>query len=313
MKNQYCLSGKRVWVAGHNGMVGSSLLRLLKNEDVILLKIDKSDLDLRNQSLVDQWIKDNKPDVIIISAAKVGGIMANINNPAEFFYDNISIGTNIIHSAYKMGVKRLLYLGSSCIYPKDTSQPINESDLLSGKLEPSNEAYAIAKIACLKMVEYYHKQYGCNFISAMPCNLYGVGDRYDKINSHVIPALIMKIHEAKINNLDNITIWGSGNALREFLYVDDLSDALIFLIKNYNSSSHINIGSSIEVRIKDLVKLICDIIGYNGDIVFDKNMPEGVPRKILNNSEIFSKKWLPKTSLKDGIKKAYKDYLAKNH
>ncbi len=304
------LAGKRIWVAGHSGMVGSALLRRFTHEDQCeILTATHSELDLRNQAAVKDWVFTNKPDIIIIAAARVGGIMANSENPAEFFYDNIMISTNIIHSAYEMNVSKLLFLGSSCVYPRNAAQPIKENLLLSGELEPTNEAYALAKIGGLKMAAYYRTQYGCDFISAMPCNLYGVGDKYDEHASHVIPALIMKAHKAKINGADNISIWGSGKPLREFLYVDDLADALILLLKNYSGLSHVNIGSGQEVSIKDLSSNICETVNYKGSITFDASKPDGVSRKLLDNSLLSNLEWKPKTSLMEGLNKSYADYL----
>ncbi len=303
------LDKKRIWVAGHNGMVGRALIRRLELENCEIITVDRSALDLRNQSAVNSWLAENSPDMIILAAAKVGGIGANIDNPAQFFYDNMMIACNIIHGAYKNSTSRLLYLGSSCIYPKGSKQPIKESELLTGELEPTNQAYALAKIAALKMVSYYRKQYGCDFISAMPCNLYGVGDHYDEQNSHVIPALILKAHNAKVKGEGSLNIWGSGNALREFLYVDDLARALVFLLQNYSSNEHINIGSGQEITIKDLAFNICKTVGYCGNIVFDKSKDEGVYRKMLDNSRILGVGWKPEICLKDGIVKCYEDFL----
>ena len=305
------LTGKRIWVAGHRGMVGAALLERLEREDCKLLTVNRDILDLRNQQDVSDWMTQNKPDMVIIAAAKVGGIGANSENPAQFYYDNTMIATNIIHSAYETGVSRLLSLGSSCIYPRDCPQPITESSLLSGPLEPTNEAYALAKIGALKMAQYYRMQYGCDFISAMPCNIYGVGDTYNEQNSHVIPALIMKAHEAKINGDDTLTVWGSGTPLREFLYVDDLADALTYLLQNYNGSEYINVGSSTEITIKDLTDIICEAVGFTGKIIFDTAKPDGTLRKTMDNSQLSKTGWRPKTSLEQGIAKAYEDFLAR--
>lgn len=310
-KSEYNLSGKKVYVAGHNGMVGSSLLRRLSREGCTVLTADRNDLDCRDQAAVQNRMHENKPDVVVIAAAKVGGIGANNANPAAFFYDNMMIATNLIHASYEAGVKRLLFLGSSCIYPRAAEQPIAEGALLSGALEPTNEAYALAKIGGLKMVEYYRRQYGCDFISAMPCNLYGVGDRYHADDSHVIPALIMKAHQAKVNGAAEIVVWGSGTPLREFLYVDDLADALVMLLQNYNGDAHINVGSGQEISIKDLAHLICDVVGFEGKIVFDASKPDGTPRKILDSDLIAQSGWSAKTQLKDGLCAAYKDYLTR--
>ncbi len=307
----YEITDKSVWVAGHEGMVGSALCRRLVSDNCVVLTVPKRMLDLRSQPMVNEWISQNKPDAIIVAAAKVGGIAANSDNPAEFFYDNIMISTNIMHSAYKNNTERLLFLGSSCIYPKNAEQPIKEAALLSGALEQTNEAYALAKIAGLKMAQYYRTQYGSDFISAMPCNLYGVGDKYDEKNSHVIPALIMKAHRAKIDGDKTLSIWGSGVPLREFLYVDDLADALIYVLKNYSGEEHINVGSSQEISIKNLAEIICDIVGFNGELIFDASKPDGTYRKVMDNNRLSEIGWKAKTSLKDGLVKCYEEFLLK--
>ncbi len=305
------LKGKRIWIDGHRGMVGSALMRRLQEEGCDLLTVDRMQLDLRHQSDIQSWMGKNKPDMVIVAAAKVGGIAANSNYPAAFFYDNTMIATNIIQCAYEVGVEKLLFLGSSCIYPRDCPQPIKESYLLSGPLEPTNEAYALAKIGALKMAQFYRKQYGCDFISAMPCNLYGVGDKYDEQGSHVIPALIMKAHSAKMRGDKHITVWGTGKPLREFLYVDDLADALVFLLKNYSGSDHINIGSGQEISIKSLAETICEEIDFKGKILFDPKKPDGTPRKVLDNSRMLDVGWETKMWLKNGINKSYTDYLGR--
>ncbi len=305
----YSLSGKRIWIAGHSGMVGSALLRRLQREDCEILTADHGALDLRDQGAVKSWACYNKPDIVVIAAALVGGIMPNSQKPAEFFYDNIMIATNIIHSAYQAEVEKLLFLGSSCIYPRECEPPIKEGALLSGELEPTNEAYALAKIGGLKMASYYRAQYGCDFISAMPCNLYGVGDSYDERSSHVIPALIMKAHKAKVNGDKNLTVWGSGTPLREFLYVDDLADGLVFLLQNYSGDSHVNIGSGKEISIKNLVENICEVVGYNGGVVFDNSKPDGVYRKLMDSKLLYGAGWNHKTPFKDGLGRSYADYL----
>ncbi len=310
LSSPFLLAGKRVWVAGHRGMVGSALVRRLSHESCQILTATRDEIDLRDQAAVSAWVCSNKPDVIVIAAALVGGIMANSQNPAMFFYDNIMISTNIIHSAYKAGVEKLLFLGSSCIYPRDCEYPIKENALLSGGLEPTNEAYALAKIGGLKMAQYYRAQYdGCDFISAMPCNLYGVGDSYNESSSHVIPALIMKAHNAKVRGDASLTVWGSGSPLREFLYVDDLADGLVFLLQHYSGDSHVNIGSGKEVSIKELAESICKIVGYDGDIVFDCSKPDGVCRKLMDNGFLHGAGWNRNISLKDGLAKSYADYL----
>ncbi len=305
----YDLNGKSVWVTGHQGMVGSALMQRLRAENCRLLTVDRDALDLRRQADVEGWMSENKPEIVVIAAATVGGILANSENPAPFFYDNISISTNIIHSAYQCGVERLLFLGSSCIYPRNCPQPMKEDALLTGALEETNEAYALAKIGGLKMVEYYRKQYGCSFISAMPCNLYGPGDRYDAYLSHVIPALIMKIHNAKKEGAGSVRVWGTGTPLREFLYIDDLADALVFLLKNYNGTTHINVGSGQETSILELVKIISEVIDYKGEIQFDDSMPDGVPRKVLDSNILLNVGWKPKMCPKEGINAAYRSFL----
>ena len=309
MSEIYSLNNKRIFVAGHEGLVGSAVCRRLGQENCKILTICRSDLDLRNQSAVKEWMYQNKPDAVILAAAKVGGIQANIDASAEFLYDNLMIEANVIHSAYNIGVEKLLFLGSSCIYPKNSPQPMKEDYLLNGALEPTNEAYAIAKIAGLKLCQSYRKQYGCDFISAMPCNLYGPNDTYNLEQSHVIPALILKMHNAKISNAKSMEIWGTGKPLREFLYVDDLADALVFLLKSYSGEMPINVGSNDEISIKELAFLISEVVGYNGNIVFNSNRPDGVERKILDSSMMNDFGWKAVTPLNDGIKRTYASFL----
>lgn len=300
----------KIYIAGHRGLVGSSIVRLLKKLGYNnLLTADFSDLDLRNQLQVNDWFVKNKPDYVFLAAAKVGGISYNKSYPADFIYDNVMIQTNVIHASYLNNVKKLLFLGSSCIYPKENPLPINEDRLLTGPLEPTNEAYALAKITGLKMTQYYRDQYGCNFISVMPCNLYGPNDCFDINKCHVIPALITKFHNAKINKLNDIVMWGTGAAKREFLYVDDLADALYFLMKNYNGRDHINIGSGYEVGMKELFNMISELVGYTGQLVFDTSKPDGTISKMIDNSKIKSLGWMPKIQLKDGLKETYNWYL----
>ncbi|MGB0719945.1 MAG: GDP-L-fucose synthase family protein [Bdellovibrionales bacterium] len=301
------LTGQRIWVAGHRGMVGSALVRRLKREKCELIT---SDFDLCRQYKVDEFIDIEAPDVIIIAAARVGGILANRDYPAAFLYGNVMIEANIIHAAAMFGVKKLLFLGSSCIYPKDAVQPIKESALLTGALEPTNEAYAVAKIAGVKLCEAYRKQYGSDFISVMPCNLYGRNDRFDLETSHVIPALMMKMHAAKMTGADTVEVWGSGKALREFMCVDDLADGLVFALKHYSDARPLNIGSGAEVSIADLARMIADIVGYTGDLVFDPDMPDGVMRKVLDSSRLYDAGWRPSISLQDGLKQTYQWYCA---
>lgn len=299
----------KIYIAGHNGLVGSSIVRLLKKLGYNnLLTADFSDLDLRNQLQVNNWFVKNKPDYVFLAAAKVGGIFYNKTYPADFIYDNLMIQTNVIHASYLNNVKKLLFLGSSCIYPKENPLPINENRLLTGPLEPTNEAYALAKITGLKMTQYYRDQYGCNFISVMPCNLYGPNDCFDVNKCHVIPALITKFHNAKVNNLNDITMWGTGAAKREFLYVDDLADALFFLMQNYDDRDHINIGSGYEIGMKELFNIISDVVGYTGQLKFDTSKPDGTISKMIDNTRIKQLGWSPKIQLKDGLNNTYNWY-----
>lgn len=316
----FSLRGKSIWVAGHAGMVGGALMRRLSREDgVRIITAARGELDLRDQAAVRAWLAAHKPDIVIMSAAKVSGIYANDTYRAEFFYDNISMNTNVIHESYAANVQRLLVLGSSCIYPRAAVQPITEDSLLSGALEQTNEAYALAKIAALKMVEYYRMQYGCDFIAAMPCNLYGVGDRYDTQNSHVIPALIMRAHQAKVTGAPVLKVWGSGRALREFMDVDDLADGLVYILQHYCGNTHINIGSGNEIAIKNLIQIICEVVGFEGKIEFDSTMPDGTPRKVMDTRRLSALGWHSEMCrnsdanmseiMKNGIRKCYADYL----
>ncbi len=300
----------KIYVAGHNGMVGSAILRKLKAEGFHNLELKSSqELDLRDQNAVRDFFDDVRPDYVFLAAAKVGGILANDTHRAEFLYDNLSIQNNVIHSSYLSKVKKLLFLGSSCIYPKECPQPMKEDYLLTGKLEPTNEPYAIAKIAGIKMCDSYRDQYGCNFISVMPSNLYGPNDNYDLKSSHVLPALIRKFHESKSAGQNKVTVWGSGNPLREFLHVDDLATACMFLMKNYNERNFINVGSGEEISIRDLANLIADIVGHQATIEFDSTKPDGTLRKIMSNERINALGWEAKISLREGIEIAYKEYL----
>ncbi|MDB9526416.1 GDP-L-fucose synthase [Oscillatoria sp. CS-180] len=303
-------SQAKVYVAGHNGLVGGAIVRALKDQGYANLVLRSSkELDLRNQQAVDTFFAQEKPDYVFLAAAKVGGIQANNTYRAEFLYDNLMIEANVIHSAYRHQVQKLLFLGSSCIYPKLCAQPMQEEYLLTGFLEPTNEPYAIAKIAGLKLCENYCRQYGVNFISAMPTNLYGINDNFDLANSHVLPALIRKFHEAKLNQSPTVTVWGTGEPLREFLYVDDLADALIFLMQNYDETEFVNVGTGEEVSIKELALTIQVVVGYSGDLVFDTSKPDGTPRKLLDVSRLTKSGWRAKTSLKEGIEKTYAWYL----
>lgn len=300
----------KIFVAGHRGLVGSAIVRSLKaaGYNNIITKTRK-ELDLTDQKAVQQFFKSEKPAHVYLSAAKVGGIHANNTFPAEFIYQNIMIQSNVIHAAWQNGVEKLLFLGSSCIYPKFAPQPMNESHLLTSELEPTNEAYAIAKISGMKMAEYYNKQYGANFISAMPTNLYGPGDNYDLQNSHVLPALIRKFHEAKEQDKPHVEVWGTGKPKREFLFVDDLAEACLFLMENYNESGFVNVGTGEDVSINELVTLIIEEIGYTGKIVHNTEKPDGTPRKLLNVNKINNLGWKAKISLKEGIRRTYAQYL----
>lgn len=300
----------KIFVAGYRGMVGSAIVRKLKAEGFqnILLR-NSSELDLRNQQAVQRFFEEEKPDYVFLAAAKVGGIHANNTYRAEFIFDNLSIQNNVIHHSYLGGVKKLLFLGSSCIYPKMAPQPIREEYLLSGLLEHSNEPYAIAKIAGIKMCEAYRDQYGCNFISVMPTNLYGPNDNYDLNNSHVLPALIRKFHEARVQDQDAVTVWGSGTPRREFLHADDLADACVFLMKNYDQKEIVNIGVGTDISIGELAMLIKDILGYRGSIEFDSSKPDGTPRKLLDVSKLHGLGWKHKIGLIEGLHKTYGDFL----
>ena len=306
------LKNKRVWVAGHNGMVGKALLKRLKYEECILLTVDKKNLNLTNQDDTSNWISSNKPDVIIISAAKVGGIISNIQKPADFIYQNIMIQTNIIHAAKKNSVSKLVFLGSSCIYPKYSNQPILESQLMQGALEPTNDAYAIAKIAGLKMCSFYKRQYKKDFISVMPTNLYGPNDDFSLSNSHVMGALINKIVNAKINKKNEVEILGTGKPRREFLHVNDLADAIVFLCKNYSDEEHVNIGTSLDISISELGKKIASIVGWRGSFTYNTEQPDGTPLKRLNIDKLNNIGWAPKIDLNQGLREVIKFYLTSN-
>ena len=291
-------------------MVGSAIDRLLQKKGYSnLIKKTSSELDLRNQTKTENFFKDHQPEYVFLAAAKVGGILANNNYKADFLYDNLMIEANIIHAAANAGVRKLLFLGSSCIYPKFAPQPIKEEYLLTGELESTNDAYAIAKIAGIKLCDAYRVQYGANFISVMPTNLYGIGDNYHPQNSHVLPALIRKFHEAKVENRDRVVIWGTGTPRREFLFADDLADACLFLMENYDEKDIINVGSGTDHTISELAQIIKDIIGYSGEIVYDHTKPDGTPRKLMDSSRMYSLGWKPVTGLKEGIQQAYNDFL----
>ena len=300
----------KIYVAGHRGMVGSAIVRELNKLGFNnIVTRTSAELDLRNQAQVEAFYQSEKPEYVFISAAKVGGILANNTYRAEFLYDNLSIQNNLIHFAHVYGVKKLLFLGSSCIYPKLAPQPLKEDYLLSGLLEPTNEPYAIAKITGIKMCEAYWDQYGSKFISAMPTNMYGPNDNYHPDNSHVLPALIRKFHEAKENGSDSVTVWGDGSPFREFLYADDLANALVYLMLNYNEKEFVNVGYGNEITIKDLALLIKKIIGFEGHLDFDTSKPNGTPRKLMDSSRLFATGWKPTTALEEGIALAYQDFL----
>lgn len=301
----------KIYVAGHRGLVGSAIVRRLQKEGFnnLLLRLS-SDLDLRNQQAVQSFFEAEKPEYVFMAAAKVGGIHANDTYPAEFLYDNLCIQNNVINQSYVTAVKKLLFLGSSCIYPKNAPQPIKEEYLLSGYLEKTNEAYAIAKIAGIKMCQYYHKQYGCNFISAMPTNLYGPGDNYDLKNSHVLPALLRKFHEAKLTNAPTVTVWGTGKPRREFLHADDLAAACFFLMQHYNEPAIINIGSGKDISIGEMARMIKGISGYKGDIVFDTSMPDGTFQKLLDVSKLHTLGWKAEIGFEEGVRRTYEEKFA---
>jgi GDP-L-fucose synthase len=298
----------KIYIAGHRGMVGSAILRKLEQEgyENIILRTS-SELDLRNQDAVQRFFKEQKPEYVFLAAAKVGGIVANNTYRADFLYDNLMIQNNIINASYKNSVSKLLFLGSSCIYPKFAEQPMKEDSLLTGALEPTNEPYAIAKIAGIKLCDAYRSQYSCNFISAMPTNLYGPNDNYDLQNSHVLPALLRKMIVAKRNNAASVEIWGSGNPKREFMHVDDLADACLFLMLNYNEAGWINVGVGEDVSILELASIIKDVVGFEGELVFDASKPDGTPRKLMDSSRINSLGWKASIQLKDGILKVYQE------
>ena len=301
---------RRIFVAGHRGLVGSAITRRLEQQpghDILVS--GRSSLDLRDQSQVNRWMSEHRPDEIYLVAGTVGGIWANSTRPAEFLYDNIMIVANLIEAARQFDVSKVLYLGSSCIYPRHSDQPITEDSLLQGPLEETNEGYALAKIAGIKMCDSYRKQYGCNFISAMPTNLYGPNDNFDLANSHVLPALIRKFHEAKVNGDPEVTIWGTGSALREFLHVDDLADACVFLMKNYDEPGHVNVGTGTDLAIRSLAEAIGRIVNPDAKLVFDTSKPDGTPRKVLDTSRMESLGWKPKINLLDGIERTYSWFL----
>lgn len=303
------LAGRRVWVAGHRGMAGSAIARRLARENCEIVTATHSELDLLCQADVNAWMADKKVDVVFLAAAKVGGIMANSTRPAEFLYDNVVIASNVIHAAWRTGVKKLLFLGSSCIYPRLAQQPMREEMLLTGALEPTNESYAIAKIAGIKLCEAFRRQYGCDFISVMPTNLYGPGDRYDAEGGHVVAALIMKIHAAKSANSPVVELWGSGTPKREFLYSEDLADACVFVMKNYSGEMFLNVGTGEDMTILELAQSIAKVIGWEGRFALNTSKPDGMPRKVMDVSRLRALGWSAPTDFETGMKEAYKWYV----
>ena len=303
------LAGKRVWVAGHRGMVGSALVRALAAEPCEVLVVGRDRLDLRRQAEVEVWLAEHRPDAIFVAAAKVGGILANDSFPADFLYDNLLIEANIIEAAHRADTAKLLFLGSSCIYPKFAPQPITEAALLTGSLEPTNEWYAVAKIAGIKLTQAYRRQHGRDFISVMPANLYGPGDNFDLMSGHVLPALIRKAHEAKLSGARSLTIWGTGRPRREFLHVDDLAAACVFLMTSYSGAEPVNIGSGTDIAILDLAKLVCEVVGFRGDIVHDLGKPDGTPAKLMSSAALRTLGFTPSVPLRDGLEGTYRWFL----
>jgi len=305
----YDLEGKRIWVAGHRGMVGSAVVRRLAGEGCEVITAGRDTVDLRRQAEVETFMRDARPHAVVMAAAKVGGILANDTFPADFLYDNLMIEANVIHAAHEVGVEKLLFLGSSCIYPKFAPQPIPESALLTGPLEATNEWYAIAKIAGIKLTQAYRKQFGSDFIAAMPTNLYGPGDNFDLSSSHVLPALIRKTHEAKMRGDKSITIWGTGGPRREFLHADDCADALVFLLKTYSGAEHVNVGSGEEITILELARMVAEVVGFEGAITHDLSKPDGTPRKLMSSDRLRAMGWAPKIGLREGIAATYAWFL----
>lgn len=300
----------KIYIAGHTGLVGSAIVRELKRQGFSNLCVKPhSELDLRDQAATEVFLAEEKPDYVFMAAATVGGVVINDRHPAGFFYDNLSMTQNVIHGAYLAGVKKLLYMGSSCIYPKFAEQPIREDSLLTGALEHTNEAYAIAKIAGVKMCEFYNREYSTNFISCMPCNAYGPGDDFSPEGSHVVPALIRKFHEAKVNDLPEVVMWGTGTPIREFIYIDDIAKAAVFLMENYSGNETVNVGTGTEYTIRELAEIIRDVIGYDGVIVNDTSKPDGTPRKLVDASKILAMGWRPETFFAEGIRITYRDYV----
>jgi GDP-L-fucose synthase len=309
LANSFALQGKKVWVAGHRGLVGSALVRRLAQEDCELLTVDRSDCDLRDRMDVEAWFNEARPDIILLAAARVGGIYANDVSPVDFLYDNLMIQTNVIDAAHRHQVEKLVFLGSSCVYPRLAPQPIPEEALLTGPLEETNQWYATAKIAGLKLCQAYRRQHGSDFVAVMPSNLYGPGDTFDLRTSHVVPALIAKAHQAKRDTAPVMEVWGTGQPLREFLHVDDAADAIVFVLKNYSGEQFLNIGSGSEISVADLAMLVRNIVGFRGRIRFDTGKPDGTPRKIVDISRIKALGWTPRISLADGLAQTYRWYV----
>jgi GDP-L-fucose synthase len=310
MDRLFQLTGKRVWVAGHPGMVGSALLRRLKGEGCEILTVGRDQVDLTRQADTEDWMAAARPQAVFVAAAHVGGIHANETYPADFLFKNLAIEMNVIHAAWKIGVEKLLFLGSSCIYPREAPQPIPEAALLTGSLEPTNEWYAVAKIAGIKLCQAYRRQHGCDFISAMPTNLYGPGDNFHPMNSHVPAALLRRFHEAKEAGAAEVTVWGTGRPRREFLFVDDLADACVFLMQRYSDDSHVNVGTGTDIAIADFAQSVMRVVGYRGRVVYDTSRPDGMPRKVMDVSRLAGLGWTAPTSLEDGLGRYYRWFLA---
>jgi GDP-L-fucose synthase len=307
------LAGKRVYVAGHRGMVGSAIVRRLADVSCEIITVGRAEVDLERQEQAERFLASTRPDVVIVAAARVGGIHANNTYPADFISENLAIARNTVHGSYQAGVKKLLFLGSSCIYPKLAQQPMREEELLTGSLEPTNQWYSIAKIAGIKLCQGYRRQYGVDFISVMPTNLYGPGDNYHPENSHVVPALIRRFHEAKQGGVPIVNVWGTGTPLREFLFVDDLADACLFVLEHYSDELHVNVGSGQEATIAEFAKLVAEVVGYRGELAFDPSRPDGVPRKLLDSSKLAGMGWRARTSLRVGLEQAYAAFLKGNY
>jgi len=305
----YSLAGRRVWVTGHHGMVGGALVRRLESESCDLLTVARDELDLRRQTDVERWMAETRPEVVVVAAATVGGIVANDSRPSEFLYDNLTITTNIIDAAYRLGVGKLLLVGSSSVYPRLAPQPLREDAVLTGPLESTHQWYAVAKIAGLMLCRAYRRQHGCDFIAATPTNLYGPGDKFDPHSSHVLPALIAKAHAAKRTGAPEFVVLGSGTPLREFMYVDDLADALVFLLKNYSDDEHVNVGVGSEMTIRQVAEMVMRVVGFEGQLKFDSSKPDGTPRKLLDSSRLLAMGWMPKTGIETGLAMTYRWYV----